>query len=385
MSEARATSGVTDVVVVGGGIVGCAVARSAALAGLDVDVVERGEPGGEATRAAGGMLSPLAEADGPGPFLDLGIESLRRYPSFVRAVEEESGCTVDYLECGKLELALDEVSERRRRRHLAWLRERGFAAGWLEPKAVRGREPALAGDLRGALHLEDEAQVDNRRLGPAVAAAAEAAGVRIRTGREVRKVTDEAGRITGVELDEGSRIPASRVVVAAGAWSGRLEGLPRPLPVRPVRGQMLALRPGADTLSAVIDTSRAYLIPRRHGPVVVGSTMEEAGFQAETTAEGIGGLLDAAMDAAPGLARASLVEVWAGLRPGTPDDLPVLGEDPALEGLFYATGHFRNGILLAPVTASCLVPLLTGDGRPPVDLAPFRPDRFDDEKLPSPG
>lgn len=379
MSQDGATPRATDVVVVGGGIVGCALARSAALAGLTVDVVERGRPGGEATRAAGGMLSPFGEAEGPGPFLELGLESLRLYPAFVRSVEEESGRDVGYLECGKLELALDEASEGRRRRHLAWLRERGEAARWLEPEAVRDREPALLRELRGALLLESEAQVDNRRLGPAVAAAAEVAGARIRAGRRVQRVALEGARVTGVELDDGSRAPSAKVVVAAGAWSGRLEGLPRPLPVRPVRGQMLALDPGPDTLSTVVDTSRAYLIPRRGGPVVVGSTMEEAGFRAEPTAEGIAGLLGAAVEAAPGLAGASLVETWAGLRPGTPDDLPVLGADPDVEGLFYATGHFRNGILLAPVTAACLTPLLTGEGRPPVELAPFRPDRFGEE------
>ncbi|MFP3947975.1 MAG: FAD-dependent oxidoreductase, partial [Longimicrobiales bacterium] len=165
----------------------------------------------------------------------------------------------------------------------------------------------------------------------------------------------------------------------AGAWSGDIEGLPRPLPVRPVRGQMLSLDMddlGSRPLSTVVETRRAYLIPRRGGPLVVGSTMEEVGFTAETTKNAIDELLDAATSALPVLQGRPPTETWAGLRPGTPDDHPVLGEDPEMDGLYYATGHFRNGILLAPVTAAALAALIVGEGTPPVDLVPFRPDRF---------
>lgn len=380
LSAMSETCAAADVVIVGGGIVGCTVARAGARSGLSVLVLEEGRPGRKATWAAGGMLSPFGEADRPGPFLELGLESLKLYPDFVGSVEEASGRRVGYLECGKLELALDDAAESGLRRHLEWLENRGHPVAWLDPGEVHAREPLLTRELRGALLLKGEAQVDNRLLGPAVAAAAEVEGARFRSGERVLEVLVEGGTVAGVRLDGGVRIRAPRVVVAAGAWSGGLDGLPRRLPVRPVRGQMVALGGPPRPLSTVVDTSRAYLIPRRRGPVVVGSTMEEAGFRAETTAEGIVHLLGAAIEAAPGLARARVQETWAGLRPGTPDGLPILGPDPDVPGLFYATGHFRNGILLAPITGACLAPLLAGTGRPPVDLAPFRPDRFPPEE-----
>ena len=373
MNRSRASA---DVIVVGGGVVGLAVARSGAAAGLSVLVLEEGRPARRATWAAGGMLSPLGEAERPGPFLELGLASRRLYPRFVREVEAASGGSVGYLECGKLELALDERGVEELRGHQRWLDDHGHAVTWLEPSAAREREPLLTREIRGALLLESEGQVDNRLLGPAVAAAAEAEGARIRTGRRVRGLRIDGGSVAGVVLEDGTGVDAPRVVVAAGAWSGGLEDLPRPLPVRPVRGQMLALDPPPPGLSTVVDSSRAYLIPRRNGPLVVGSTMEEAGFHPETTVEGVATLLEAAVEAAPRLAEASLLETWAGLRPGTPDGLPILGSDPDLAGLFWATGHFRNGILLAPVTAACLTPLLTGEGTPPVALDAFRPDRF---------
>lgn len=365
-----------DVLVVGGGIVGCTVALAAARGGCVTTLLERGELAREATWAAGGMLAPLAEASGPGPFLDLGLASLARYPEFVRSVEAAVDRTVDFRRDGKLILARDGREERRLRRRLEWIGERDRGAEWLDPEGVRHREPLLTDDLRGALLLPDEARVDNRLLGRAVAKAAGTAGARIRTGCRVARILRHGDRITGVALAGGERVEAERVVVAAGAWSGRLDGLPRTLPVRPVRGQMLAVAPRDGELSTVVDSGRVYLVPRRDGRIVAGSTMEEAGFRSAPTAEGVAGLLERVVDAAPSLADGELVETWAGLRPATPDGLPILGPDPDLEGLYYATGHFRNGILLAPVTADCLGPLLTGRGRPPVDLDPFRVDRF---------
>lgn len=367
-----------DAVVIGGGIIGCAVARSAALAGLSVALMDRGEPGSEATWAAGGMLSPYSEAENPGPFYRLAVESLRRYRAFARAVEAESGRSVHLLETGKMEIALDDRGETRLRSRFRWLRDEGVRATWLDPDDARRKEPSLSPELRGSLLLEEEAQVDNRLLGPALAEAARAAGATIREGTAVREILRNGGHAKGVRTDEGDVVHAPLVVVSAGAWSGGLEGLPRRLPVRPVRGQMLSLGPPAGTLRTVVASSHTYLVPRSSGPVVVGSTMEEEGFAAHTTARALQELLGAALAAAPGLSDAPLVESWAGLRPGTPDDLPILGLDPDVQGLVYATGHFRNGILLAPVTADCITPLLTGDGEPPLDLAPYRADRFPD-------
>jgi len=372
--------GSVDVVVIGGGIVGCAVARSAARAGLTVIVAERGRSGREATWAAGGMLSPFGEAADPGPFFRLAVESLRRYPDFVRGVEEESGVSVGLLDSGKLELALDEDGETGLRNRLEWLEAADVRLRWLTSAEVLEREPTLTHQVRCGLLLEDEAQVDNRLLGSALAEAARKVGARILEGTPVRKLLREGDRVKGVRTEDGEAIEARRVVVAAGAWSGRIENLPRPLPVRPVRGQMLSLGAAPGTLGIVVARSHTYLIPRAGGEVIVGSTMEEAGFRSRTTARAVAGLLEAALDTAPGLAESPLLESWAGLRPGTPDDLPILGTDPDVEGLVYATGHFRNGILLAPVTAACVTPLLTGEDASPLDLGPFRVERFEERR-----
>lgn len=366
-----------DVAVIGGGLIGCSIAFELAGRGSSVLVLERGRPAREATWAAGGMLSPLSEGLTPGPFLDLGLASLDLYPGFVDSIREASGLPVEIVESGKLVVAFDSRGvEALEAGHATSDPDRTVAVRRLTPSEILAREPVLNPEVRGGLLFEDEAQVDNRLLGRAAFLAAKAAGARIRTGARVRSIRRTARRADGVELDDGTSIPAGAVVVAAGAWSGGIRGLPRPLPVRPVRGQMLSMEMGPNRLSTIVETPDAYLIPRRGGPLVVGSTMEEAGFQVETTDEAIRGLRKAARTAVPSLEDVPPVERWAGLRPGSPDDLPILGADPELDGLFYATGHFRNGILLAPVTATSLGALITGDESPPVELEAFRPDRF---------
>lgn len=367
-----------EVMVVGAGVVGCSVARALALRGVGVTVVDPEEPGSRATRAAGGMLSPLGEAEGPGPFLKLGLESLRLYPEFVAAVEEEADAAVDFLASGKLQVAVDGERLARLRRRKAWLDDAGFPARWLDGDEIRRREGALAPSLRGGILLDDERQVDNRLLGRALWTAAGRAGVRFRIGRSVTRLVRRDGEVGGVELDDGSEVASSSVVLAAGAWSGTVEGLPGALPVRPVRGQMVALEVEPGTLDTIVETGRVYLIPRRGGPLLVGATQEEAGFRDHTTAGGVSRLLRGALEALPGLEDARIVERWSGLRPGTPDEMPILGADPDLPGLFHASGHFRNGILLAPITARILEGhvLDEADILPPIDLAPFRPGRF---------
>lgn len=368
----------TDVVVVGAGVVGCAVARALALRGVEVSVIDPREPGSRATRAAGGMLSPLGEADAPGPFLDLGLESLRMYPDFVGAVEAEAGAEVGFLRSGKLQVAFDEERLRELRRRKAWLDGSGHEVRWLDGDDVLAREGTLSPRAAGGILLEGEHQVDNRRLGPALWTAARRAGTRFRIGHEVVRLVTGNHAVDGVVLDDGETISAPVVVLAAGAWSGTVDGLPGALPVRPVRGQMVALEPGDGGVSSIVETGRVYLIPRRGGPLLVGATEEEAGFRAHTTAGGVASLLRGAVEAVPALAEAPIREHWAGLRPGTPDAMPVLGPDPALDGLFHASGHFRNGILLAPVTARVLTGLLLDEPTllPDVDLDPFRPGRF---------
>jgi len=367
---------VSDLIVVGGGIIGLSVAREAALAGLQVTLLERNAPAREATWAAAGMLSPLAEAPDDGPFLDFALASLRSYRGWVRAVEEASGMEVEYRESGKLRLALsgpelDRLVERRE-----WAEARGLGVRWFEPEELRRKEPGLALSIRGALLLEEDFRVDNRRLGEALVVAARQAGVRIRTEVTVREILLEKGRARGVRTAEDDPIEGDRVLLAAGAWSGTFSELPVPIPVRPVRGQMLSLRTEEPGMTRVLESEEIYLIPRDDGRLLVGATVEEVGFEGGITAAGVRSLLEGALRLVPGLGSAPIAEFWSGLRPGTPDGHPILGPAPQVEGLYLATGHFRNGILLAPRTARAIVPLLTGSEGPTIPDV-FSPARFE--------
>ncbi|HEX7049254.1 MAG TPA: glycine oxidase ThiO [Longimicrobiales bacterium] len=371
----------TDVIIVGGGAIGCAVAWELATRGVSVTVIERDVPGRAATWAAGGMLSPLAEADAAGPFLDIALASLERYPAFIAALEEAAGLSVDYRTEGKLLAALDESHAERLRRICAWQRESGFAVEWLDPPDVLALEPRIAVTVCGGVSLPHDHCVDNRRLGRALWLAAARAGVRFRIGDAAAAIVTApagayaAGTAAGVRLADGEVLAGGHVIIAAGAWSGRIEGLPRPLPVHPVRGQMAAVRVVPPVLRRVVETAGCYLIPRSSGDLVIGSTMERVGYRQHTTPGGLGGILAAAVAALPSLADAPITEQWAGLRPGTPDGLPILGPDPELRGLSYATGHFRNGILLTPITAALLADVLTGTA-PALSLDPFSVERF---------
>lgn len=367
-----------DVLVAGAGIIGCSLALRLARAGMRVAVVDPGTPGMEATWAAGGMLSPLGEAPGAGPFLRLGRASLDRYPAWVADIVAASGVPVEYRRHGKLEVALDDEALETLRSSIGWRRTEGARAEWLDGAAARALEPALSPEVRGAVLLEEDHAVDNRALGRALWAAAAAAGVTFRLGAGVRAVERLAGRAGGVRLEDGARLAAGAVVLAAGCWSGGVDGLPAPLPVFPVRGQMVAAGAVPPPIQRVVASpGQAYLVPRAQGRVVVGSTMEHAGFHAVATVGGSAGLMAAAARIVPALAAAALVETWAGLRPGTPDGLPILGEDPALPGLFYATGHFRNGILLAPITAELVAAQVRGE-EPPLPVAELGVERFRD-------
>lgn len=364
-----------DAVVIGGGIIGCAAARALACEGVDVVLVERGTPGREATWAAAGMLAPFAEADDPGPFLGLALESLGAYPGFVSAIEDESGVRVGFRANGSFLAAFDEPRAGALYEEAEALADRGFEARWVDGEEAARLEPALRDDIAGALLAPADRQVENRALGRAAWIAATRRGAEIRTGTAAAEVEIRGGRVRGVRLADGGRLAAGCAVIAAGAWSGRILGLPREIPVSPVRGQMVALDAGAGIVHHMVHAPGCYLVPRSDGRLLVGATAEDAGYEAMPTAAGIAGLLQAAGHAIPSLAEAALLESWAGLRPGTPDELPILGPDPDVEGLIYATGHFRNGILLAPVTAR-IVADVAGGGEPESDLSPFGIERF---------
>lgn len=373
--------GSADVVVIGGGVVGCAIARELALRGTDVTVVERDSPGRRATWAAAGMLSPLGEAAASMPFLELSDESLRRFGGFAYALREETSIDIEYRTAGKLHVSLGDHDTELRAVGTGPLADR-FEVTVLDGAAARRAEPLLSEDVTLALQIGRDHRVNNRLLAQALLASATAAGATFRTASPVTSVNIKHGHVHGVKLSSGEQIETRRVVVAAGAWSGDIEGLRR-VPVRPVKGQMFAVdararspeRPNGAALERVIFSAGCYIIPRDDGRLLVGATMEEAGFMKGPTPRGIMSLMAAAARVLPITADLPLVETWAGFRPATPDGLPILGEDPDRRGVFYATGHFRNGILLSPVTAALMADLV-GDGKPFMPLDAFRVERF---------
>ncbi len=362
-----------DVVVVGAGVLGSSVALRLAQAGRKVVVLERAVPGAEASSAAGGILSPGVEAVEPGPFYALCRASLARYPEFVRDVEALSGMSVGLRALGTLEIALDDDHAKVLAARAEKILRHGLPVEVLDDAAVRRLEPRISPEARGALFFADESSLDPRLLGRAVYVAAARAGASFVTG-QVRRIVSEGGRVVGVDHDAG-RIEAARVVLAAGAWSQRVEGNGLPAgAVRPVRGQMALLDTRPPLLSRVVFSGHGYVVPRPDGRVLTGSTMEEVGFEKAVTAGGLRHVLDVAIGIAPALANAPVVETWSNFRPASPDGEPILGEG-TLPGLLYATGHTRNGILLTPVTADAIAALVLGRA-PPVDLAPFSPSRL---------
>jgi glycine oxidase len=363
----------TDVVVVGAGLQGCAVALRLVQAGRKVVVLERAVPGAEASAAAGGILSPGVEAVEPGPFYALCRASLARYEAFVREVESLSGMWTGFRAAGTLEVALDDAHAQLLAARADRLVRNGLPVEALDDAEVRRLEPGVSREARGALFFADEASVDPRLLGRALSIAAERAGAEI-VGGQVRRIVHEGGRAVGVEHEAG-RIDADAVVLAAGSWSLLVEGHGLPAgAVRPVRGQIAVVETRPPLLSRVVFSGRGYLVPRADGRILCGSTMEEVGFEKAVTAGGLHHVLDLALEIAPALANAPVVETWSNFRPASPDGEPILGPG-GVAGLFYATGHTRNGILLAPITADAVSAAILG-APAPVDLAPFSPARL---------
>ncbi|WUL96104.1 glycine oxidase ThiO [Streptomyces caniferus] len=374
-----------DVLVIGGGIIGLVTAWRAAVRGLSAAVADPA-PGGGAARVAAGMLAAVTELHyGEQTLLGLNLASARRYPRFVEELEEAAGRTVGYRRCGTLAVALD-ADDRAHLRELHTLQTRsGLESQWLTGRECRRLEPMLAPGVRGGLRVDGDHQVDPRRLASALLAACERAGVAFHRSRAVR-LTVDGGRAAGAELADGTRVPAGQVVLAAGSYSGRLDGVPdEVLPrVRPVKGQVLRLRlpeMPADspaflsrTVRAVVRGGPLYLVPREDGELVVGATSEELGWDTTVTAGGVYELLRDAHELVPGITELPLVETCAGLRPGSPDNAPMLGPT-ALPGLHLATGHFRNGVLLTPVTGDAMAEVLA-TGLLPEEARPFSPARF---------
>lgn len=335
-----------DAAIVGGGIIGLACAWRARQRGVSVCVLERGEPGCGATRAAAGVLAPDPETPG---FTALAQRSAELWPSFAAELHALTAVELGYTRCGSFVLALDDAER--------------LEGDWLDGPTVRALEPGVTAECVGAVQLPADAQVDPRRVVDALVAAL---GWSVRTNADV--VALEANAVV---LADGSRVAAERIVLAAGAWTARR--LARALPIRPVKGQTVRLR-GPSPATRIIRSGHVYVVPRASGETVVGATVEEAGFDTTATTGATEALLREATRAVPSIAELEFVEAVASLRPGTPDGSPLLGEWGE-EGLLVAGGHHRNGILLAPVTAEIVAALLA-DEEPPPEAVPFAPDRF---------
>ncbi len=368
-----------DVAVIGGGVIGLAVAWRAAQRGMDVCLVERGGAGeglSGASHVAAGMLAPVTEADpGEGSLLELGLRSARDWPAFAAELERVAGTDVGLRRCGTLVVARDRDQAEALERELGLRRELGLAVERLRPSEARRREPGLAPTIRLALAAPEDHVVDPRLVGRALSVAVLQAGATVRAGAAVQQLSVSGEQVTGVVLEGGEEIHAEQVVVAAGAWTAHI-GVPdrARVPVRPVKGQILRLRDpeGPGLLHGVVRFDGGYLVPRGDGRYVLGATMEERGYDATVTAGAIHDLLRDASELVPGVRELVVRELSAGLRPGTPDNAPALGRSPVLEGLVWATGHHRNGILLAPVTAELVAGALAGEAVP----AAFAPGRF---------
>jgi glycine oxidase len=363
----------SDVVVIGAGVVGLSVARALAGAGRSVQVVERRRVGAEASSAAAGMLAPQGEAEPEWPLLDLALRARDHHLALVPALESETGLSIELSRRGAIHVALDADEEASLQQRGEWQRARGLTAVPLSAAELRDAEPNLSPDVRAGLLFPGDHWLDNVRLTRALAASALARGVGLVTGRPVTELVLESGRIAGVRA--GGEVFAAPIVVnAGGAWAGLLAGDPRPPRVEPVRGQMMALDMTLPPLKHVIVSGHGYLVPRMDGRLLVGSTSEKVGFDKSVTAGGLRTLLGAAVRLVPVLADVRIAQTWAGLRPGTPDGLPVIGPG-AVPGLVHAAGLYRNGILLGPLVGEIVADQILG--RPStVDLAPFALSRF---------
>jgi glycine oxidase len=352
-----------DVIIVGAGIIGLSLAIELRKHGMRVLIVERGEPGREASYAAAGMLAASGE-EFPAPLRGLAEESARMYPEFVHELEDESGIKTDFRDQGTIVFSCEG--------HLP------AASELLSPQRLKSLEPELKspcadsqpGRTRIVAGYLRESSVDPRALTDAAVKAARHRDADLASGSEVRELVTEAGRVTGVRTDK-TLYSAEAVVNCAGAWAGMIS--PHEFPVKPVKGQMLATVAGPH-LKHVVRSEKVYLVPRGDGRVVIGSTLEDAGYNKRTEVSVLQSLFQAAVELAPGLAQSRRHEAWAGLRPGTPDELPILGQT-STSGFYVATGHYRDGILLAPVTAKVMAELITGQ-HVSRDLSPFSPSRF---------
>jgi glycine oxidase len=364
--------GGADVIVVGGGIIGCAVARELAARGARVRIFEARTVASGATQASAGILAPYIEGHERGALFELALRSLAMYDDFVARTAEGAALDIDYRRCGSLEVAADDVAAETLRRAAA---ADPHALEWLTAAEARHLEPALPESIPGALLAPSHGYVAVTALTEALVWDAMRHGAELETGRHVRSIARRDATLT-VTAADGASWNANHVVVASGSWSGQLEQADAAAgAVHPIRGQLVRLAWRKPPLSHVIWGRDCYVVPWRDGTVLVGATVEDVGFDERTTAAGVRDLLDAVCELLPDAWGATFVDARAGLRPATRDELPIIGASPAVEGVVYATGHYRNGVLLAPLTSAIVADLIIEGKRDPA-LALTAPGRI---------
>jgi len=366
----------TDVIIVGGGVIGCAIAYHLRKSGIDVTVLDRGEIGAEASSAAAGLLAPLGSLTGPGAFADLALASFALFPALVPELEDASGIDMEYEQAGALRVVRDA-------KHIANLRKRlkawqplGLELHWLTGDEARQREPLLAPGVCAAIYAPEESQIKASHVVKAFALAAAKHGAKLYSHKGITGVQHHNARATGVYTEQGETIACNHLVIAAGAWAARCsEWLNIELPVSPQRGQILTLRQPSPALRHLVFGEAAYFAPKSGETVIVGATREEVGFDKQLTAGGIAWLLNTATRLIPALESSAIDQMWAGLRPRTPDNQPVLGPAPGWENVTLAAGHGSVGIMLSPITGKAIAELVV-KGEVPELLRPFSLERF---------
>ncbi|WP_438449275.1 glycine oxidase ThiO [Gorillibacterium sp. sgz5001074] len=358
-----------DVIIIGAGIIGSSIAYHMSKKGISCLVLERGAAAQEATAASAGMLGAMMETDAPGPLVELAVASQARYRKLAETLFEDSGVDIEYTECGTVGVARDEAEKAALLQKCSFARDFGQRVDWIETGRLLELEPGLSPDLLGGVHIPGDHQVQSPKVALAFRTAAIRLGARFLEHTPVLRLLTEGRRVAGVETTDGS-FYADHVVLAGGSWSpGLLTGLGIDLPVYPVKGQCYsAILP--EGLKHTVFALKCYLMPKRDGTILVGATQEEAGFDKSPTAQGIAYLHEIAASMVPAMKKAVFVRTWTGLRPGNPQLKPFLGPVEGREGLLLATGHFRKGTLLAPITGEMLTSMVTGEALP-LDPSPF--------------
>ena len=363
------------VVIIGGGIIGSSIAWRLAREGAAVTVLERGRLGREASWASAGMIAPQAEAQAAGPFFELCLRARDSFEATLELLRGDTDVDPEYDRVGILYLALSELERSELEQRAQWQVAAGGTVEELTPAAARALEPAISAQTLYALHMPLERRVENRKLTQAYASAAIRNGAVFFEGTSARELLVKGNIAGSVVVKDGRRYEADVVINAAGAWSSEIPGIPESFESYPVRGQIVCCEARPGQLRSSLFSLGGYLVPRRDGRILAGSTMEEAGFDKSVTLAGLTRITNAAVEMAPALGDLPMREAWAGLRPATKDFLPILGPSPSLPNLFYATGHFRSGILLSAITGEIIADLIQSR-RPSIDISPFSAGRF---------